>query len=256
MKLLSWNVNGLRAVLKKNFLEFLEAVRPDILGLQEIKISEAAIQKEQIKIPGYEIFWNPAQRPGYSGTAILLRSAAGSKAQSYTCGWGESQFDNEGRYQVLELADFYYVNCYFPNANHELSRLAYKQAFNQEFLRQVKKLAKKKPVIACGDFNVAHTEIDLARPKENIGNAGFTNEERADMDKFLQVGLVDVYRHYFPKKIQYSWWSFRAQARIKNIGWRIDYFLASRKFVSHISDAYILDQVSGSDHAPVGIQIR
>ena len=254
MKLISWNVNGVRAILKKNFLSFLEIEKPDVLGIQEIKISEEALVKENISFPGYNVFWNSAERPGYSGTATLVRE--GLEPISVESGMGIKELDNEGRLQVLEFEKFYFLNIYFPNANNELSRLPYKESFNEVYIKFVKKLEKKKPVLACGDYNVAHNEIDLARPKENVGSPGFTEEERYWMTHFVKKDMVDTFRHFNGDKIQYSWWSYRAGARPRNVGWRIDYFLASKKILPKIKNAYILDKVLGSDHCPVGIELK
>lgn len=249
IKLISWNVNGIRAVMKKGFIDFLQAEEPDIIGLQEIKINDKARAKEEFDFSGYYEYWNPAQRPGYSGTAVFSKI----KPLSVNYGIGSEKFDNEGRAITLEFEKFYLVNCYFPNANHELSRLDFKQEFNAVWLKYVKKLEKKKPVVTCGDFNVAREEIDLARPKENIGNPGFTKEERLWADKFLTNGLLDSFREINGDKIQYSWWSYRMMARAKNIGWRIDYFLVSNILKNKLKDAFILDTVLGSDHAPIGV---
>ncbi|MFA5183966.1 MAG: exodeoxyribonuclease III [Patescibacteria group bacterium] len=254
MKIISWNVNGIRAVVKKGFKEFLTKERPDILCLQEIKISAAAKAGIEFDFAGYDEYWNSAVRPGYSGTAILVRAGLGG-IKAVTAGLGIKKFDAEGRVQVLESSRFYLLNVYFPNANHELSRLPYKLEFNDALLAYVKKLAKRKPVIVTGDFNVAHTAIDLARPKENEGNAGFTIEERDWMTKFLKSGFIDTFRAANGRKIQYSWWSFRAGARARNVGWRIDYFCVSAKLGRLVKKAYILDQVAGSDHAPVGLEL-
>lgn len=258
MKILSWNVNGLRAVLKKDFLVFLKKEKPDILCLQEIKISEAMRKKEldAVLSPeriGYDIFWNSAARPGYSGTAIFSRRPTSGNPD---VGRREKlPWDDEGRVQILDIGKYYLVNVYFPNANHELSRLKFKIDFNNKLLKYLKKLEKSKPLIITGDFNVAHNEIDLARPKDNIGNPGFTYEERAWMTEFLQAGFKDVFRELYPRKIQYSWWSYRARVRQKNIGWRIDYFCVSDRIQKDIKNAFILDKVMGSDHCPVGIEI-
>ncbi len=254
MKLISWNVNGVRAILKKNFKSFLLSEKPDILGIQEIKISDSALKKENISFPGYDVFWNSAERPGYSGTATLVRE--GLEPISVKSGMGIEELDNEGRLQTLEFENFYFLNIYFPNANNELSRLPYKESFNEAFIKFVKKLEKKKPVLACGDYNVAHNEIDLARPKENVGSPGFTEEERYWMTQFVKKDMVDTYRHFNDNKIQYSWWSYRAGARARNVGWRIDYFLSSKIFIPKIKNAYIMDRVPGSDHCPVGIELR
>lgn len=254
LTLISWNVNGIRAAVLKGFEDFLKNKKPDILGLQEIKITDEARAKVSFDFSGYQEFWNPAARPGYSGTAILIKD--GLEPIKIKYGIGKKEFDEEGRVVTAEFAKFYFVNCYFPNSNHELSRLDYKIKFNREFLKYIKKLEKTKPVITCGDFNVAHQEIDLKNPKENMGGAGFTNEERAGMDKFLAAGLIDTFRLFYPKKIKYSWWTYRFKARERNIGWRLDYFLASKKIKNKLSNAFILDKVMGSDHCPVGIKIK
>jgi exodeoxyribonuclease-3 len=257
MKILSWNINGLRAILRKNFLEFLREYQPDILGLQEIKISKSARAKENLEFPGYKAYFNSAQRPGYSGTAILVKEELVTKVISEVKnGFGEEVFDSEGRIQILELEKFYLINCYFPNSAQELKRLDYKRNFNAYILENIKKLEKKKPVLLMGDLNVAHQEIDLARAKDNIGSPGFTYEEREDMDNFINHGLVDSFRYFHPKKIQYSWWSYRTRARPRNIGWRIDYLCVSAKLLRQVKNSYILDEVEGSDHAPVGVLIK
>lgn len=253
MKIISWNVNGIRAVLKKGFLEFLEAERPEILCLQEIKISNAAKDEAAFDFPGYREYWNCALRPGYSGTAILIRDDFEDPLN--IANLGSTEFDEEGRTQILEFSDFYLVNCYFPNANAELSRLTYKLSFNEVLQKKLKELNLKKPVILTGDFNVAHKEIDLARPKENIGSAGFTYEERAWMDKFLADGFTDTYRALNDNRSQYTWWSYRAYARARNVGWRIDYFCVSERFLPRIKKAAILDEVEGSDHCPILIAL-
>jgi len=254
MKIISWNVNGLRAVLKKDFISFLKKENPDILALQEIKISEEKINLENFNFPNYQQFWNPAKRPGYSGTLILYKNNL--KILNKKNGLGLKKFDQEGRLQTIETKDFYLLNIYFPNSNDLLSRLPYKIDFNQEVLKYLKKLNKKKPIIATGDFNVAHQEIDIARPKPNEGKAGFTKEERSWMTELLQNNFIDSFRSLNPTKIQYSWWSYRAGARKKNVGWRIDYFISSKKLLKKINKAYILDQVLGSDHAPIGLELK
>lgn len=255
MKLLSWNVNGIRAVMNKGFSEFLISVRPDIIGLQEVKISQASRLATELDFPGYQEFWHSAKRPGYSGTALLVRTGFPGLV-AVKNGLGAEEFDCEGRVQILEAAKFYLLNVYFPNANSELGRLDYKLRFNQSLLTAVKRLEKKKPVIVTGDFNVAHEEIDLARPQANIGQAGFTFEERAWMSQFLSAGFIDTFRYLNGSKIQYSWWSFRSAARTRNIGWRIDYFCSSVKLKRFLNKAYILDKISGSDHAPVGLDLK
>lgn len=264
MKLISWNVNGIRAIIKKGFHDFLQNEKPDILCLQEIKISHASRKAEKdkagINFPGYLEFWNSAERPGYSGTAILVREdkkvlAVIGKKQNVRNGIGVSDFDKEGRVQTLECKDYCLINAYYPNANHELSRLDYKLDFNVCLLKYIKKLEKKKPVIVTGDYNVAHEPIDLARPKENVGNPGFTDEERESMAEFLKAGFIDTFRYLHPKKVQYTWWSYRAGARRKNIGWRIDYFCLSNKLKTKIKKASILDAIEGSDHCPIELDV-
>lgn len=253
MKIISWNINGIRAVLRKNFLDFLVNQKPDILCLQEIKIADQKREELEISIPGYHNFWHGAIRPGYSGTAILIKD--GVDFVKLDNGFSQDVYDVEGRVQVLELNDYYLLNVYFPNANQALSRLDYKQSFNDALLQYILKLEKKKPVIITGDFNVAHNEIDLARPAENEGSAGFTKEERSWFNELLAHGYLDSYRLVNGNKVQYTWWSFRTAARTRNIGWRIDYFVISSKLKDRIKKAYILDQVLGSDHAPIGLEL-
>ena len=252
LKILSWNVNGLRAVATKGLGAFLSAESPDVIGLQEIKISDEARAKTSFNFPKVEEYFNPAVRPGYAGTATFSKE----KTLKYWTGWSEKEGDEEGRVQTSEFEKFYFVNCYFPNSKEDLSRLDFKQAFNKKFLAHLKKLDKKKPVIACGDFNVAHEEIDLARPKENVGEHGFTAEERKDFSAFVAGGFSDTFRLLNGEKIQYSWWNFRSQARARNVGWRIDYFLVSQRILKNVKKAFILDEVLGSDHAPIGITIE
>lgn len=260
MKILSWNVNGIRAAVRKGFLNFLKKEKPDILCLQETKISDAAREKEEFSarggpasgwdFPNYEEYWHPAQRPGYSGTAILVKEGLSVKILP------SLKWDSEGRIQILDCDNFYLVNVYFPNANHELSRLNFKLEFNDKLLEYLKKLEQKKPLIIAGDFNVAHKEIDLARPKDNIGNPGFTDQERKWMTEFLAANFIDTFRYFNKNKVQYSWWSYRFNVRARNIGWRIDYFCVSAKIIKQIKKAYILDKVKGSDHCPVGIETK
>lgn len=260
MKLISWNVNGIRAIAKKGFVDFLRQEKPDVLGLQEIKIDHKSRLKQEFDFADYEEYWNPAERPGYSGTATLVKTPLlkGGRgdfvAIKHTVGLPGFN-DTEGRVQTLEFDKFYFINAYFPNSNHELSRLDFKCSFNEAFLKYVKRLDKKKPVVMCGDFNVAHQPIDLKNPKPNEGSAGYTEEERAWMFKFLKSGFVDTFRHFHPDKVQYSWWSYRFSARLKNIGWRIDYYLVSERLLPRIKRAFVMDQVIGSDHCPVGIVI-
>ncbi|PIT94909.1 exodeoxyribonuclease III [Candidatus Falkowbacteria bacterium CG10_big_fil_rev_8_21_14_0_10_39_9] len=259
MKIISWNINGLRAIMKKGALvDFLTETKPDIVCLQEIKISVAKLVQENIALPGYSLFGNGAKREGYSGTALVIKDSLLKNIKNFSIknGIGIDAFDHEGRIQILELDKFYLLNIYFPNANHELSRLSYKEKFNEAILRYCQKLEQKKPVVITGDFNVAHQPIDLARPKENEGNAGYTKEERFWFDEFLSAGLIDTFRFLHGDKVQYSWWSFRMTARARNIGWRIDYFLVSSKIKPSLKKAYILDKITGSDHCPVGLELN
>lgn len=251
MKLLSWNVNGLRAVLKKGFEGFVRGHNPDILCLQETKA-----HPHQVDITfshDYEIFWNSAVRPGYSGTAIFTKE----KPLNVTNGIGIPEHDNEGRVLTLEFPDFYLMNVYTPNAGDELKRLPYRVEWDKAFLKYVKCLEQKKPIIFCGDLNVAHQEIDLARPDANRGNAGFTDEERKGFCNIIDAGFLDTFRFLYPDKAQqYSWWTYRAGARERNVGWRIDYFCLSPKLKDLIKDAFIRPEVMGSDHCPVGILLK
>ena len=255
MKIISWNVNGIRAATKKGFSLFLRSAKSDILCLQEIKISDSARLETEFDFGGYTEYWHSAQRPGYSGTAILVKEGL-KEVLGVKNGIGNPKFDDEGRVQTVELKKYFLVNVYFPNSNHELSRLAYKLEFDEALLKYLKKLEIKKPVIITGDYNVANEPIDLARPKENEGNPGYTAEERAWMKKFLKSGFTDTFRFLNGDKIQYSWWSFRTGARERNIGWRIDYFCVSDKLKKQLKKAYILDKITGSDHAPVGLELN
>ncbi len=265
MLLISWNVNGIRAVIRKGFAEFLETKKPDIICLQEIKIDDKSKTELKFSAKGgpasgwdftdYEEYWNSADRPGYSGTAIFIKSKLKLKPK-YMTGIGIKKYDEEGRVQTLEFPKFYLVNIYFPNTRHDLSRLDFKIEFDEAVLKHVKKLDKTKPVIITGDYNVAHTEIDLANPKANDGGAGFHPEERKWMTKFLKAGFIDTFRHLHPKKIQYSWWSYRFGARSRNVGWRIDYFCVSNKLKNKIKKAEIWDDVEGSDHCPVTLGVN
>jgi exodeoxyribonuclease III len=254
MKIISWNVNGIRAVAKKGLSDFLKKEKPDILCLQETKISDVKREEHEFDFMDYNEYWHSAKRPGYSGTMMLVKNDI--EVLSSKNGLGEDKFDHEGRTITLELEKFYLMNAYFPNSNHELSRLDYKIEFNDTLLNYVKKLEKTKPVVICGDFNVAHEEIDLARPKDNVGSAGFTYEERAWMTKLLSLGFVDTFRYKYPSKVQYSWWSYRFNARVKNIGWRIDYFCVSWGLMENVKKAYIMNEVYGSDHCPVGLELK
>ena len=249
MKLISWNVNGIRACSNKGFSKFFKDVDADIFCLQETKC-----QPEQIDLEfeGYTSYWNSAERKGYSGTAIFTKK----QPVNVTYGIGIEEHDKEGRVITLEFEDFYLVTNYTPNAKRELERLDYRMVWEDEIRKYLLELNTKKPVIMCGDLNVAHEEIDLKNPKTNKGNAGFTNEERGKMTELLNAGFIDSYRYLYPEKIEYSWWSYMGHAREKNVGWRIDYFIVSNDFKEKIKDATIYTEILGSDHCPVGLEIE
>jgi exodeoxyribonuclease-3 len=251
MKIVSWNVNGLRSALDKGLLEKLPQIDADMLCLQEIKAMPE--QVPDVDWGGYELHWNPAQKKGYSGTLIMTRETPLNVAS----GFGMPQHDNEGRVISAEYRDFWLVTVYTPNVKNDLSRLPYRhQEWDVEFLKHVQKLEKQKPVIFCGDLNVAHNEIDLARPRENIGNAGFTKEEREGMDNIVAAGFIDSFREKHEEGGHYSWWSYRAGARARNVGWRIDYVCLSKSLKKRLKQAYILPEIHGSDHCPVGIELN
>lgn len=248
MKLISWNVNGLRAVMRKNFAQFLAAEAPDILALQETKCTEADVVPDW---PGYTAYWNSAEKKGYAGTAILSRHAP----ISVSTGLGISEHDREGRVVTAEFDGFYLVCVYVPNSQRELARLPYRQQWDRDFLKYLKSLEARKPVLCCGDLNVAHQERDLARPKDNTRNHGFTSEERAGFSAMMDAGFVDTFRAFETEGGHYTWWSPMNKARERNIGWRIDYFLASGCLLPRIAKAWILKDVEGSDHCPVALQL-
>jgi len=249
MKLISWNVNGLRAAVGKGFLDFFHEIDADIFCIQETKLQEGQIE---LDLPGYYDYWNYADKAGYSGTAMFTKE----KPIAVTYGIGVDVHDHEGRVITAEFDNFYMITCYTPNAQRELTRLDYRMTWEDDFLKYVKKLAEHKPVIYCGDLNVAHEEIDLKNPKSNRGNAGFTDEERDKMTRTLSSGFTDSYRKLYPEKTDaYSWWSYRMGARAKNIGWRIDYFIVSDSIADSIKEAAIYPEVMGSDHCPVGLEI-
>jgi len=246
-------------VLKKQeFNDFLVQEKPDVLLMQEIKINKEAREKKNIDFEesGYEAYWNSALRPGYSGTLTLVKKNLALEGLSFRNGIGVEKFDKEGRIQTLEFPDFYLLNIYFPNANRELTRLDYKIEFNLTLEKYVQKLDKKKPVILAGDFNVAHDEIDLARPDNNKGHAGFTKEERKWIHAFLKKDFVDIFRRENPDKKQYTWWTYRAMARERNIGWRIDYFLVAKRLLEKIKTTQIHDEMMGSDHCPISLETK
>lgn len=248
MKLISWNVNGIRACLNKGFSDFFKETKADIFCLQETKC-----QPEQVDLEfeGYTSYWNSAEKKGYSGTAIFTKK----KPLKVTYGIGIEEHDKEGRIITLEFEEFYLVTNYTPNAKRELERLEYRMVWEDEIRKYLLELNKNKPVIMCGDLNVAHEEIDLKNPKTNRGNAGFTDEERGKMTELLNSGFVDTYRYLYPEKIEYSWWSYMGHAREKNVGWRIDYFIVSNDIKNKVKNATIYTEILGSDHCPIGLEI-
>ena len=249
MKLISWNVNGLRAAVTKGFMESFNELDADIFCLQETKLQPDQISLE---LPGYEQYWNSAVKKGYSGTAVFTRV----KPLSVTNGIGIEEHDQEGRVITAEYDNFYLVCCYTPNSQRELARLDYRMTWEDAFRNYLLELDKKKPVILCGDLNVAHQEIDLKNPKTNRKNAGFSDEERAKMTELLDAGFTDTFRHLYPDAIEeYSWWSYMGKARERNTGWRIDYFITSKRLDDKIQEAKIHQQIFGSDHCPVELVI-
>jgi exodeoxyribonuclease-3 len=247
MKLISWNVNGIRSILGKGLMDYLDREQPDVLCLQEIKARPEQVPQ---RFDGYEVYWNSAVRPGYSGTAIFTRKTP----LEVTNGIGQPEHDQEGRVITADFGDFFLVNVYTPNSQRELTRLDYRtNEWTPAFIAYLTRLQKTKPVIFCGDMNVAHKEIDLARPRENTRNAGFTTEERTAFDQILAVGFLDTFRQFEPAGGNYTWWSYQNGARERNIGWRIDYFCASGKLSNNIQSAFIQMDVKGSDHCPVGL---
>ena len=249
-KIISWNVNGLRAVYKKGFEDIFNKINADMFCIQETKLQEGQID---LNFPGYEIYWNYAEKKGYSGTAIFTRI----KPISVKKGIGVEEHDKEGRVITLEFEDYYLVTVYTPNSQAELARLDYRMKWEEDFKAYLKKLEEKKPVIVCGDLNVAHKDIDLKNPKTNRKNAGFTDEEREKFSKLLESGFIDTFRYFYPKEEgKYSWWSYRFSARKKNAGWRIDYFLVSECLKNRLKSADILSDVMGSDHCPVELVLE
>lgn len=249
MKLISWNVNGIRACVNKGFEQFFKQINADIFCIQETKCQPDQID---LKFDGYQSYWNSAERKGYSGTAIFSKQ----KPIAVTYGIGIEEHDKEGRIITLEFKDFYLVNNYTPNSKRELERLEYRQIWEDEIRKYLLKLNQTKPVIMCGDLNVAHQEIDLKNPKTNRGNAGFTDEEREKMTQLLEAGFTDSFRYLYPdKENAYSWWSYMGRAREKNVGWRIDYFIVSNDMREKIKEAIIYPEIMGSDHCPVGLEV-
>ncbi len=249
MKLVSWNVNGLRANLKKGFLDFFHSADADIYCLQETKMERG---QAEIDLPGYEEYWNSAERKGYSGTAVFTRVPP----LNVSFGIGMDEHDREGRVITLEFKDFFLVNCYTPNAQPELTRLAYRMEWEDCFRSYLIALDQKKPVVLCGDLNVAHREIDLKNPGPNRGRAGFTDEEREKMTGLLRSGFVDTFRALYPDRTgAYTWWSYRFRAREHNAGWRIDYFIVSERFMNRVTGSDIYNEVLGSDHCPIALTL-
>lgn len=248
MRFISWNVNGLRACVGKGFEESFSKLDADFFCLQETKMQADQLD---LQFPGYESFWNFADKKGYSGTAIYTRQ----KPIQVTYGIGIDEHDHEGRVITMEMEDFYLITCYTPNSQDGLRRLDYRMKWEDDFMDYLKRLDAVKPIILCGDLNVAHEEIDLKNPKTNRKNAGFTDEERAKMTRLLSNGFIDSFRQLYPEQVAYSWWSYRFRAREKNAGWRIDYFIVSERLLQRIKDAKIHTEILGSDHCPVELEL-
>ena len=249
MKLVSWNVNGLRACLKKGFLESVTALNPDVICLQETKMERG---QAQVELPGYHEFWNSAEKKGYSGTAVFTRQ----KPLSVCYGMDIERHDHEGRLITLEFSEFWLVNCYTPNAQDGLARIDYRMEWEDDLRSYLMSLDQTKPVVYCGDLNVAHEEIDLKNPKTNRGNAGFSDQEREKMTALLSSGFAYTFRRLYPERTgAYSWWSYRFHARENNAGWRIDYFIVSERLMERVKDASIHTEVFGSDHCPVSLEL-
>lgn len=253
MKIISFNVNGIRAITKRNFFEDMAELNADVICLQETKATVDQVKETLEQMDRYRVFANEAERKGYSGTAILTAK----EPIATTYGIGKKEHDQEGRIVAAEFDDFYLVNVYVPNSGNDLRRLGYRQEWDRDFLTFLKELQKHKPVVTVGDFNVAHKEIDLARPKQNYNKAaGFMQEEIDGMDAYKNNGLVDSFRHHHPEEVQYSWWSYRAGARENNVGWRIDYCLVSDDLKDKVDKTFILNDVHGSDHCPIGLELK
>ncbi len=253
MKLISWNVNGLRAVVKKNFFEYINDENPDIIGLQETKLQESQIPKEISDLDGYHKYWNSAERKGYSGVALFSKI----KPNKISYSMGEERFDKEGRTIIAEYDNFILINCYFPNGQKDDVRLQYKLDFYDRMLEIMEEItAEGKPLIVCGDYNTAHKEIDLKNPKSNEKRSGFLPIERKWLDKVFSLGYVDTFRKFNTEPGQYSWWSYRFNARKNNAGWRIDYFIVNKYAENFLENAFIKQDVQGSDHCPIGLNIN
>ncbi len=252
LNLFSWNVNGIRAVEKKGFTDIIKNLNPDIIGIQETKAQPDQIPESIINMESYKNYWFSAVKKGYSGVGVLTRI----EPLNVINGIGIEQFDIEGRVITLEFDDFYFINCYYPNAQHELLRIDYKTGFNTAILEYCEKLKKKKTIVICGDYNVAHKEIDLKNPRTNMNNPGFSIQERDSMDTFINTGYIDTFRMFNNEPNNYTWWSYRFNARKRNIGWRIDYFCVDESSVTRILDAEIHPSVLGSDHCPVSMKLK
>ncbi len=253
MKIISFNVNGIRAITKKDFIGDMASLDADIICLQETKSTVDQVKDAVKELDQYQVYGNESVRKGYSGTAILTKI----EPLSVSLGMGIEEHDQEGRITTLEFTNFFLVCVYVPNSGSELARLSYRQKWDLDFCQYLKQLELKKSVMVCGDFNVAHHPIDLARPKENYNKAaGYMQEEIDGMDHFINHDLMDTYRYLHPNEVKYTWWSYRAGARERNIGWRIDYFLASKQFLTNIKEAFILNEIKGSDHCPVGVIVN
>ena len=251
MKIVSWNVNGLRAVIKKDFLKAYKKLNADAFCLQETKLQKDQIPVEIEGLKTYD-YWSFAIKKGYSGTAILAKK----EPISVSYGIGSKGHDSEGRVITLEYDTFYLINAYVPNAQPELARIDFRTEYEDKLLKYLKKLDKKKPIVYCGDLNVAHEEIDLKNPKSNVGMPGFSDEERSMMTRLLKNDFVDVFRYLYPDKVMYTWWSYRANARENNVGWRIDYFIVSKRFIENVKDIKIHSEILGSDHCPIELVLR
>ncbi|MEA2081333.1 MAG: exodeoxyribonuclease III [Elusimicrobiota bacterium] len=253
LKIISWNVNGIRAVVRKGFLSWLDEEKPDILCLQEIKASENQLTEDIRKPPGYNVIWNPALRPGYSGTAIFSRLKLTKTEKKL----GVKEYDDEGRTIIADFGGFMLINGYYPNGRSDLSRVSFKLRYYDEVIKKASKLVEGgRNVVLTGDFNTAHREIDLARPAQNVNNTGFLPEERAKMDELIEAGFSDTYRNFHSEPGNYSWWSYRGGARERNVGWRLDYFFVNKSFMKVVEDSYMLPLVKGSDHCPVVITLK
>lgn len=252
MKFVSWNINGINACIRKGLIDFIKREDADFYCFQETKASAERADESILHLKGYHQFWFPAEKKGYSGTLVLSKT----KPLSVVKGIGNEKFDSEGRVMALELKDFFLLNAYFPHSRRELVRLDFKLEFDRDFSRFCDKLRKIKPLVIAADFNVAHKEIDLANPKQNEKNAGFTSQEREWFDKFLKKGYIDTFREFVKEKGHYTWWTYRFKARERNIGWRVDYFIITPDLKHKLKKSWIMGDVTGSDHAPIGLEMK